>query len=48
MQKYGIQKCFYGHLHGEAHREALIGEQEGILFELVSCDYLEFKVKKSS
>lgn len=48
MQKYGIQKCFYGHLHGEAHREALIGEQEGILFELVSCDYLEFKVKKCS
>lgn len=48
MQKYGIQKCFYGHLHGEAHREALVGEQKGILFELVSCDYLEFKVKKCS
>lgn len=26
MKKYGIQKCYYGHLHGEAIKEAVEGE----------------------
>lgn len=45
MKKYGIQRCFYGHLHGEAHKDAFEGEKNGINFELVSSDYLEFKPK---
>ena len=46
MQKYGIHRCFYGHLHGESHKEAFVGEKDGMVFELVSSDYLGFKLKK--
>ena len=46
IKKYNIHRCFYGHLHGDAHKEALEGEIDGISFELVSSDYLKFKLKK--
>ncbi len=23
MQKYGVKKCIYGHLHAEAHKDAV-------------------------
>ncbi len=46
MKQYEIKRCFYGHLHGESHKEAFEGEYEGIRFELVSSDYLDFKLKK--
>jgi len=46
MKKLDIHRCYYGHLHGESHREAFIGELDGINFELVSSDYLDFKLKK--
>ena len=45
MKKYGIHRCIYAHLHGESHREAFEGVLEGIDFALVSCDYLDFKLK---
>ncbi len=45
MKQYGINHCFYGHLHGESHKEAFMGEYEGIRFELVSSDYLDFMPK---
>lgn len=46
MQKYGVKKCYYAHLHGESHREAFIGDIQNIYFELISSDYLNFKLKK--
>ena len=46
MKKFNIQKCFYGHLHGEAHKEARNGKFDGIEFELISSDYLNFKLVK--
>ena len=46
MNNYNIKRCFYGHLHGDSHKEAFEGELNGINFELVSCDYLNFKLKK--
>ena len=46
MKKYGIRKCYYGHLHGESHKEAIEGEFEGIEFQLVSSDYLNFDLIK--
>lgn len=46
MKRYGVSKCVYGHLHGDGHRNALIGEHYGIQFELVACDYLRFKPLK--
>lgn len=45
LTQYGIRKCYYGHLHGEAQKDAFIGKKDGIDFELVSSDYLEFKPK---
>lgn len=45
LTQYGIQRCYYAHLHGEAHREAFEGELDGISFALVSSDYLGFELK---
>ena len=42
MKEYGIKKCYYGHLHGPSHKDAVEGEIEGITFKLVSADYLNF------
>lgn len=46
MKMYNVKKCIYGHLHSESHKEAVEGNIEGIDFELVSADYLNFKLKK--
>ena len=42
MKKYEVQKCYYGHLHGDSHKEAIEGNVDGIEFQLVSSDYLNF------
>ncbi len=44
MKKYNVKKCVYGHLHGEAHREAIEGDIGGVEIKLISCDYTEFKL----
>lgn len=46
MKKYNVKTCIYGHLHGEAHKEAIQGEIDGIELKLVSCDYTNFEVVK--
>ncbi|WP_026174081.1 metallophosphoesterase [Effusibacillus pohliae] len=43
MRRYGVSVCVYGHLHGDGHRNALLGELDGIRFYLAACDYLGFK-----
>ena len=42
MKKYGVKKCYYGHLHSDSHKEAIEGILYGIDFKLVSSDYLKF------
>ena len=42
MKKYNVKKCVYGHLHGEAHKEAVQGNIEGIDLQLISSDYTNF------
>ncbi len=42
MKKYNVKRCFYGHLHGESHKEAIEGLYDGIDFKLVSSDYTQF------
>lgn len=44
MKKYNVSRCMYGHLHSHSHKEAIIGKVEGIKFDLVSGDYLDFKL----
>ena len=43
MQRYGVRRCFYGHLHSESHRLAVEGMNDGIDYRLVSADYLNFR-----
>lgn len=46
MNKYNIKKCFYGHLHGPSHKDAINGVKCNIDFRLISADYLDFKLLK--
>lgn len=42
LKAEGIQRCYYGHIHGAGIRQAFEGEWEGITFRLTSCDALRF------
>lgn len=46
MKKYNVSKCIYGHLHGESTKNVFEGNFQGIEFFMVSCDHLNFKLKK--
>ena len=42
LKTYGVQECYYGHLHGPAHGLAMEGQWDGIFYRLVSADRLNF------
>ena len=42
LVEQGIKTCFYGHLHGQSVNWAFRGEKDGIMFDLISADYLSF------
>ena len=44
MKKYNIKTCYYAHLHGNSHKEAVEGILDGIEYKLISGDYLDFKL----
>ena len=44
MKRYNVKKCLYGHIHGELFNGRTEGNIKGIDFELVSSDYLNFKL----
>jgi len=46
MKQYNIKRCYYGHLHGKSHQDAVEGEVQGITFKLISTDYLNFDLVK--
>ena len=46
MKDYNIKKCFYGHLHGDAIKDAIEGNYFGIDFKLISSDGVDFKLTK--
>ncbi|WP_040197711.1 metallophosphoesterase [Candidatus Soleaferrea massiliensis] len=46
LVKHNIQRCYYGHLHGQSCDYALRGQFAGIQFELISGDFLKFKPLK--
>lgn len=47
FHEFQVEKVFYGHLHGrDSFKNALIGRHKGIDFQLVSCDYMDFKLLK--
>lgn len=44
LEKYNVQHCVYGHIHGENHVITFEGEREGINYKLVSCDTQDFRL----
>jgi len=40
---YGVKRCFYGHIHGSGGRFAVQGLFEGVEYQMVSADYLQFR-----
>jgi len=46
MNSYNITRCYYGHLHGDGHRNATRGLVEGIDYEMISADYINFTPQK--
>jgi len=46
MKSYNVIKCIYGHIHGEAQKEAIQGTIEGIEFKMLSSDYTNFDLVK--
>ena len=43
MERYGVRRCFYGHLHGDSHKLAMEGLWDGIEYRLVAADYIGFQ-----
>lgn len=44
FKQYNIKQVIYGHLHGvNKYKNSLLGVQDGIKYNLVSSDYLNFK-----
>ena len=43
LERYGVRRCYYGHLHGGSHRLAVEGKQGEVEYHLVSADYLKFR-----
>ena len=46
LEKYHVEQCCYGHLHGPTIRRRLEGKRGETDFSLISADYLEFVPKK--
>ena len=42
LHKYNISHCFYGHMHGNTHAFAINGTRDGITYQLISADFLQF------
>lgn len=43
---FGVEQYLFGHLHGEAAKLAMTGLHNGMQHHLISCDALDFKLKK--
>lgn len=43
LKRYDVNKCVYGHIHSHNRLNYPACEKEGITFNLVSCDNLDFK-----
>ena len=46
MKKYNVKTCIYGHIHGEAGKDALQGEINGINYIMASSDQTNFDLIK--
>lgn len=46
LHKYGVRRCYYGHLHGGSRGLAMQGLYDGVEYALVSADFIDFKPQK--
>ena len=46
LEAHGVERCYYGHLHGPAHKRAVEGRVGGVDYRLISADWLGFIPKK--
>ena len=46
LSHYGVDKCVYGHLHGAGLQAAFNGVKNGVTYYQVSCDGLNFQVRR--
>ena len=46
LSKAGVTQAVYGHLHAKSFDKAYNGVLDGVEYHLVSCDYLQFKLKQ--
>ncbi|MBR1423881.1 MAG: metallophosphoesterase [Ruminococcus sp.] len=42
LHQYKVKRCYYGHLHGNAHNYAINGQRDGIEYRLIASDFLQF------
>lgn len=42
LSSFGVESCYYGHLHGLGHKSAFCGIHKKVNYSLVSADYLSF------
>lgn len=42
LRRYGVRRCYYGHLHGASVRRAVQGCVDGVEYRLISADALDF------
>lgn len=46
LDKYEVERCYYGHLHGYTHRRAFEGMREKTEYALIAADYVAFQPVK--
>ena len=46
LEKYGVQHCVYGHIHGEGPASCFEGSRGVVSYKLVSCDTQDFQLYK--
>lgn len=46
LERYGVERCYYGHLHGGSHRLAISGTVGSVEYHLAAADFLGFRPLK--
>ena len=46
LERYGVRRCYYGHLHSDSHKLAIEGLYGGVEYRLVASDYTNFQPVK--
>ena len=46
LERYEVEACYYGHLHGGSHRLAVEGKYGPVAYHLVAADYVGFRPQK--